>query len=588
MIKKTAFLVTLLSLLMLTGIALADNALATTFSYQGYLTNANGPVSGTCDFTFALFDAATSGAPVGSTLARNAVAVSNGVFNVQLDFGAGAFDGSDRYLQIAVVCPSGGGALTPLTPRQPLTPTPYTINALNAANAQNALSAASVPWSGITGIPAPIASGVWSVAGNSGTTPATQFIGTTDNQPLELRVNNLRVMRYEPNITSANVIGGYSANTVTAGKVGATIGGGGSSGAGNQVTNDYGTIGGGLSNVAANWATVSGGQGNQARGNYAVIGGGSGNSAGGLGSTVGGGTGNTISVPYATISGGTGNATGTQSGTGWYPAIGGGSGNKASGSYTVIGGGQNNVASSDYATIPGGYNNIASGVYSFAAGSGAQAIHGGAFVWSDNSSTSPFASTAVNQFSARATGGARFVTAVNAAGTPTAGVQVAAGGGSWSSLSDRNAKTDFSPVDTRAVLDKLVAMPITIWNYKTQETGIRHIGPMAQDFYASFGVGEDDTHITTVDADGVALAAIQGMYQVVQEKQGEIDSLKSENADLKNQLNDLKTKQDDLDGRLARLEAQAASGNPNAGGGLGLVLFAFGGGALAWWRKQGA
>ena len=65
------------------------------------------------------------------------------------------------------------------------------------------------------------------------------------------------------------------------------------------------------------------------------------------------------------------------------------------------------------------------------------------------------------------------------------------------------------------------------WNYKSQDPSIRHVGPMAQDFYAAFGVGEDEKHITTIDADGVALAAIQGLYRLAQEKDREIGDLKA-------------------------------------------------------------
>ena len=63
------------------------------------------------------------------------------------------------------------------------------------------------------------------------------------------------------------------------------------------------------------------------------------------------------------------------------------------------------------------------------------------------------------------------------------------------------------------------------WNYKEQNRSIRHLGPMAQDFHAAFSVGEDDRHINTVDADGVALAAIQGLYQEVAEKSARITEL---------------------------------------------------------------
>ena len=71
-----------------------------------------------------------------------------------------------------------------------------------------------------------------------------------------------------------------------------------------------------------------------------------------------------------------------------------------------------------------------------------------------------------------------------------------------------------------------MALPLTTWNYKTQEKTIRHIGPMAQDFASAFEVGEDDKHITSTDADGVALAAIQGLNQKLEQKETEITELK--------------------------------------------------------------
>jgi hypothetical protein len=84
--------------------------------------------------------------------------------------------------------------------------------------------------------------------------------------------------------------------------------------------------------------------------------------------------------------------------------------------------------------------------------------------------------------------------------------------GTFVSASDRNTKENIVAVDPRAVLEQVAALPIARWNYKhDQETP--HLGPMAQDFHAAFGVGPDDKHIATVDADGVALAAIQGLNQ---------------------------------------------------------------------------
>ncbi len=101
--------------------------------------------------------------------------------------------------------------------------------------------------------------------------------------------------------------------------------------------------------------------------------------------------------------------------------------------------------------------------------------------------------------------------------------------------SDRNAKEGFTPVDSREVLAKVAALPITEWQYKTQ-SGARHIGPMAQDFRDAFSLGHDEKHITTVDADGIALAAIQGLNGLMKEKDAELDRLKDENQALSERL----------------------------------------------------
>ena len=92
--------------------------------------------------------------------------------------------------------------------------------------------------------------------------------------------------------------------------------------------------------------------------------------------------------------------------------------------------------------------------------------------------------------------------------------------------SDRNAKENFKPVDNQAVLAKVASLPVTEWNYKTDQAGVQHIGPMAQDFQAAFGLdGKDDKHISVVDEGGVALAAIQGLNQKLQEKDAKIGEL---------------------------------------------------------------
>lgn len=292
----------------------------------------------------------------------------------------------------------------------------------------------------------------WNLTGNSGTTPGTNFLGTTDNQALELKVNNSRALRIEPNSTSPNVIEGQSDNSVTVGAVAATIGGGGVSGFGNLVTDDYGTVGGGLANRAGDnagttsdhfAATVGGGSENTAGRGGSTVSGGIRNTASAQYTTVAGGIFDTASATYATVGGGTtnvaGNTAATVSGgvgnraTGGSAAIGGGSSNLASGNNATVGGGLSNQASGfwstisggsgnttvgggAYAAIIGGQNDTATGSwsavlgglgnktldnYSIAAGRRAKALHSGAFVWGDGTDAD-FASTAANQFLIRA------------------------------------------------------------------------------------------------------------------------------------------------------------------------------------------
>ena len=94
-----------------------------------------------------------------------------------------------------------------------------------------------------------------------------------------------------------------------------------------------------------------------------------------------------------------------------------------------------------------------------------------------------------------------------------------------SAPSDLNAKENFAPIDRHDILSRLASISVESWNYKFQSPTIRHIGPMAQDFAAAFGVGEDDKHINMVDAFGVALASIQALYEMVKEKDAKIIAL---------------------------------------------------------------
>ncbi len=402
-----------------------------------------------------------------------------------------------------------------------------------------------------------------------------------------------------------NVIGGAPVNFVSPGAIGATIGGGGVTNynfgnpSSNSVTANFGTVGGGLGNAAAAFATAGGGYQNTAGGEYATVGGGSVNRASGRYATIGGGILNSASGASATVGGG-------GAGCGFAGCFG-------------------NTASGDFATVPGGIGNSAAGSGSFAAGTYAQAMHHYSFVWSDGYLQSSFSSTAQGQFAVRANGGVllaadvRIGTAAgdyrhltlgggnsegflygsyvafgdgihlgynyyaDAAGNPHAihsdgatsrlsvgygTITLAIGGvgsapttqrlladatgvtvnGTFNNQSDRNAKQDFAPVSPSQILDQVAQLPVSEWSYK-EDAATRHIGPVAQDFYSLFNIGTDDKHIAPMDEGGVALAAIQGLNQKVAEQ------LKAKDA----QIQELRQKVERLEELANRLAAQ-----PNA------------------------
>jgi hypothetical protein len=454
----------------------------------------------------------------------------------------------------------------------------------------------------------------WGLSGNAGTNSTTQFIGTTDAQPLELRTQNVRSLRIEPSTLlsggiplTTNMIAGSTGNMVTAGVRGATIAGGGTPTSSadpdflpqgpNMVTDHYGVVSGGFQNRAGN------AQGTTLDAAYATVSGGRANSAGSAGATVGGGNQNTVFGDEGTIAGGLANTATTRA------TVAGGEFNRASGIRSAIGGGSGNDSNGDDSVIPGGSDNCAGGDYSFAAGrrakvrsatdrffggcTGLPSYPGGTgdqgtFAWAD-SQAADFVSTGPDQFLVRAGGGLffntnqivfapddvvlkarpvggdadmdlRLVTRSNrsanlyvgdASGTLSLAVpDLAAGanrltviggsggnaflsnGGTWTNASSRSFKEGIAAVDPLDVLDRLVALPISTWRYIGSAEGV-HLGPMAEDFKAAFGLAGDGQSIATVDADGVALAAIQGLNRKLEAQR---DALAAENADLKERL----------------------------------------------------
>lgn len=248
--------------------------------------------------------------------------------------------------------------------------------------------------------------------------------------------------------------------------------------------------------------------------------------------------------------------------------------------YGTVGGGLGNTAGGAYSAVPGGSGNVAGGDYSLAAGRLAKANQSGSFVWGD-STDAQVTSGGPNQFVVRANGGIWFGAGVSdVTATIESGVFIStstgaylSSGGSWTNSSDRAIKTGFGAVDGQQVLARLADMPIETWTYTADAASGRHLGPVAQDFYAAFGLGADDRHISTVDADGVSLAVAKALNETSQKQAAQIAALQSQLGD---QTRALKA----LEQRLATLEG-GRGGDPTGGGTLTLGIFLGGLGTVA-------
>ena len=454
---------------------------------------------------------------------------------------------------------------------------------------------------------ASVGGGYWNLAGD---TAATVSGGSVNNATARYSAigggfGNTAIEQYasvgggHSNVASGNgaTIGGGQGNQ--AGGKCATIAGGGLSehfdyDSGNHVLDDYGTIGGGgnntagtddgisnnatyatisggLANIAgatvasiaggesnsatATYSTVSGGSSNTAGGSYSTIGGGFTNTAGHQGATIGGGYNNAAMSKFSTVAGGGSDTIGKGNrATEDHATVGGGFNNRASGEFATVIGGGNNSASGYSSTIAGGVWNAAAGQFSFAAGLQAKANHDGSFVWGD-SQTADITSTVDDQVTFRCLGGVRFM---SGGGGANQTVSWAPGGSSWSFSSDRNLKENLTQANGTEILEKVCALPLMEWNFEGYSP--RHMGPMAQDFHAAFALGDSESSIDSGDLHGVALASIQGLYELVQEKESVI-------AQQAKQIETLKKQTMENKARLERLEALAASRvNPRSEG----------------------
>jgi hypothetical protein len=253
---------------------------------------------------------------------------------------------------------------------------------------------------------------------------------------------------------------------------------------------------------------------------------------------------NRVTDAYGTVAGGYANVAGDDAGLvldNTFATVGGGRRNTASGGWSTVAGGRQNTASNVFSTIPGGFRNTASGWGSFAAGFDARADQDQCFVFSNWSITQQGPDTwgsclglpnIVRFFADRGLSVHFHTRLFDGSGDQWvyfgdffAGRMIATSSGAhltdtgmWTNASDRALKDGFAAVDTQAVLESVVKLPVARWHYRRDGPVVEHIGPTAQDFHAAFGLGRNDTTIGTVDADGVALAAIQGLNAKLEAK----------------------------------------------------------------------
>ena len=370
--------------------------MGTAFNYQGYLTYKGNPANGPHDITFELYNVPSGGVSL-ATVTHAPAHLNKGLLTTNIDFASFAFDGNAYWLQIGVRPFGSSNPYEVQTPRLQIRPVPYALFASNAAIADTAATANGVSANAVGGaglqnnsitenklafqvvkslnglfdhvtlaagqnvtittnpgnaltINASGGGSTWSLFGNANTTAGLNFLGTTDDEPLQLRANGIRAMQlsYVDRISGAggpfsgriwgiNVLGGLDVNMIGNGVVGATIAGGGS-GTGSLLNPQYNA-----------------------------------NEVGGDFGTIGGGAGNIVGAAYATISGGADNQI-------W----------------------------SAHGTIPGGKDNWVSGIGGFAAGQDARVHHDGSFVWGDG--TQIVMSQGPRRFDVLATGGAGIFT----------------------------------------------------------------------------------------------------------------------------------------------------------------------------------
>ena len=565
----------------------ASSAVAqgTAFTYQGRFLDGANPANGRYDLRFNLYDAVTAGSQLGTSITNPAVVVSNGLFTVTVDFGAGVFTGSSRFVEVAARSNTVAVAFTVLSPRQQLTPTPYAITAENLYG--------SLPAGQLTGtLPSGVLCGIYGCAitfNNPGDSFTGDGSGLTGLNASTLATGTVPDARLSPNVALLN--GNQTFTGVN------TFASGGSAGrlivSNTYVAVDTNQFTGlslqydGTQGEGAIMSAYNGGEGflsfytkpsgypvakqmaidwygnvgiDQGNHNDGFL---NNNSLAGAGLTFGASSGEGLASKRT--------AGGNQHGLDFYTGF--------SNRMSILNNGQvgiqtstpsetleiNGTARTDEydvyfrkgtdrnhgigyrATVNGGAISV-DGPFLYGFNGGCLGLGNpdyAALTWSwvgnvwisNDCSVASLSCRGAGSFNGNVTvgGNTTFAGHVGIGGAnPTnllvvgsSGAPAYCNGTTWVNGSDRDSKQDFAPVDPEEVLAKVDSLPVKSWCYKAQP-GDRHIGPVAQDFHAAFELnGGDDKHIATVDEGGVALAAIQGLNRKLNQKDAEIADLKA-------------------------------------------------------------
>jgi hypothetical protein len=539
----------LLNLILLT---VADGLLAqgTEFMYQGQLQHGGSPANGLYDFEFSLFNTESGGGQVGSTVTHLAVGVTDGLFSTALDFGA-VFGGNTTWLAISVRS-NGVGSYTALTPRQELTPAPYAIFANTASNLSGTIPTAQLSGTvdngelahssitvtagtGLTGggtvaLGGTITlnatgggggTGITSVKGNSDITATTASGAVTlGDTATNVDAANLIVKRDDTGSFRAKNIMLDGALTLPATTISPDIiyfgtelllygDNYGNFFAGQNAGNATMAALGGTNNTGFGSRALSAnttGQDNTAFGSSALT-----NNTSGLGNTAFG---------CKTLVFNTTGSDNIANGVGALYSNTTGSNNLGIGDVALF---YNTSGSENTADGFGALIQSTTGDFNIALG----ILAGGAFTGNESSNIDIGNTGVAGDMSIIRIGATQSVCYI-------AGTIYADG---FDVYDEKMLRENLEPVDYNAVLAKVAALPLTQWNYKRDGKGVEHIGPKAQDFQAAFQLSADGTHMSVMDEGGVALAAIKGLNQKVEERD---QSLHQQLAEKEAEIQDLK------------------------------------------------